>query len=112
MADRLPSYRAFWPYYLGEHARPATRAVHYVGTGLFLIGAAAAAAGSWWPLAGGVVAAYALAWLSHLFIERNRPATFTHPLWSLVSDFRMFGLFVAGRLGAELERHGIAAPRR
>ncbi|MBB6249636.1 hypothetical protein FHS74_000169 [Nitrospirillum iridis] len=105
---RIATYGAFWPFYLGEHARAATRAWHFVGTGLVL---AALAAGIWtgdWRLfAIAPVCGYLFAWISHFFVEHNRPATFTYPLWSLVSDFRMFFLYVIGRLGPELRRYGI-----
>ena len=104
------SYRDFWRCYLAAHAEPRTRGMHYLGT-VFAI-AILVISGlerDWrWLLAAPVVG-YALAWLGHLVFEHNRPATFGHPYWSLVSDFRMFGLFVTGRLGEELQRVGIEA---
>jgi len=108
MARRFRSYSDFWPYYLAEHARPATRAVHYIGT----LGAAAAllaalAALDWRWLVAAAALGYGPAWFGHFFIEKNRPATFEAPLWSLVSDFRMCWLFLLGRLGNELMKHQI-----
>lgn len=105
---RATSYRDFWPLYLSEHRRAGTRRLHVLGTGLavlLLVGAAVLA--DWRLIPAAIVAGYALAWAGHAFVERNKPATFTHPLWSLASDLRMFGLWLGGRLTAELRRHGI-----
>ena len=111
MTRRLETYRDFWPFYLGEHGRAGTRALHYLGTGLGLVlFAAGAASGRWWLVPAALVAAYACAWAGHAFVERNRPASFRHPLWSLVSDLRMFGLWIAGRLGRERRRLGLDEP--
>jgi hypothetical protein len=98
----------FWPFYLGEHSRFGTRALHFTGTTLGLLGLGAAVALGRpvliaWALAG----AYGLAWVGHFFVEKNRPATFRHPLWSLRGDFRMYGLTWSGRLHAELENLGL-----
>lgn len=108
MAATITRYSDFWPFYLREHARPATRAMHYVGTFLtfwFLL--IAVGTGGWWwlaiPLAG-----YGFAWAAHFGVEKNRPATFTYPLWSLASDYRMFFLWFAGRLEPHLKRAGVA----
>ena len=109
MAQRITRYADFWPYYLREHAKARTRAMHYAGTALTLLFAALALSrgAGWWiavPIAG-----YGFAWVAHFAVERNRPATFTYPLWSLISDYRMFFLWLGGRLGPHLERAGVVA---
>ena len=107
--SRIATYAEFWPYYLGEHRLRRTRTLHFFGTGLaivVLVGAIIMQA--WWFLLAAVVCGYLFAWIGHFFVERNRPATFTYPLWSLYSDFRMFGFWLAGRLDSELKRHSIA----
>ena len=111
-ARRLTNYAEFWGHYLREHSRPRTRIIHYVGTALVIISAAAfAVTGGWLFLLAMPVAGYGFAWASHALVECNRPATFTHPLWSLVSDFRMFFLAIAGRLGPHLVAAGVDGGR-
>lgn len=101
------TYAEFWRRYLAAHADPRTRGLHYLGTSL-AVGAIglAAAKRDWRWLPAAPIAGYALAWLGHLQFEHNRPETFGHPVWSLVSDFRMLGLFLSGRLGGELQSAG------
>jgi hypothetical protein len=104
------SFEGFWPHYLREHARPGTRTVHVAGTWT------AAAVLLWALLLGPLwllllvpVIGYGCAWASHMLVEHNRPATFSHPLWSLRGDLRMAWLAATGRLEAELRRHGLRA---
>ena len=108
MASKFSTYAEFWPFYLREHAKPATRAVHYLGSAAAIGGVVLAiATSSWWWLLAVPIFGYGPAWFGHFVIEKNRPATFEAPLWSLISDYRMFGLFVTGRIGAELRKHQI-----
>jgi hypothetical protein len=99
------TYTEFWPRYLAAHADRRMRALHYAGTGaavlifiVFLI------TRNWWWLVAVPFAGYAFAWMGHAVFEHNRPETFSHPFWSLYSDFRMLFLFFAGRLGGETRR--------
>ncbi len=107
MAGRIQTYGEFWPFYLSQHSHPANRALHIIGTaaGVVLL-TGGIAVFDWRLIVAAPVAGYAFAWAGHFLVERNRPATFTYPVWSLVSDLRMFGLALTGRLAAELKRQG------
>ena len=112
MAERKANYAEFWPFYLQEHAKPSTRIFHYIGTALVIaVALGAVATQNWVWLFAMPVAGYFFAWVSHAFVEHNKPATFTHPLWSLISDFRMFFLWISGRLGPELEKAGVTTTK-
>jgi hypothetical protein len=103
--SNIRTYREFWPYYLNEHSRPATRAIHIAGTGLAIaILLAAVLMSSLWLAGLAVLAGYAPAWFAHFLVEKNQPATFRYPVWSLLSDFRMAGTWLAGNLHRELKR--------
>ena len=107
-AGKIGTYREFWPFYLHEHTRPATRWLHYLGTSLGMtLLVVAIVTQIWWLLAGALVSGYLFAWLAHFFVEQNRPATFKYPGWSFISDFRMFFTWLTGRLKAEYRRHEI-----
>ena len=102
------SYETFWPLYLSQHSQRTTRLIHVTGTMLALL----AITHSVLTLTpGGLIAApivgYGFAWIAHAFVEHNHPATFQYPLWSLRGDFHMLGLWLTGRLEAELVRQKI-----
>jgi len=103
---RIRSYREFWPYYVREHARTLTRQMHFVGTaGALGLVVAAGILAQPWLLPCALVSGYGFAWAAHLFVERNRPATFTYPLKSLIGDFHMFALMCMGRMDGEVRKH-------
>jgi hypothetical protein len=109
IAKRYASFGEFWPHYLREHAKPSTRAYHYIGTSLVvLLAIGALVTGTWWLLAVIPIAGYGFAWAGHVLSERNRPATFTYPSWSLMADFKMWWLWLTGRIGPELDAAGVA----
>jgi hypothetical protein len=102
------TYAEFWPLYLREHRNPWTQSLHCIGTLLGLvIGLIGIATLSWMLLVLAFLVGYAFSWSSHVLVEGNRPATFGHPLWSFISDFRMLALWTTGRLTDELGRYGI-----
>jgi hypothetical protein len=105
---RIETFEDFYPYYLQEHAKSLTRALHYVGTGLATLAMFVfVVTGNPWVLLVGPVVGYGPAWIAHFFIEKNRPATFRYPLWSLAGDFRMAFSWLTGHIGEDLERAGV-----
>lgn len=116
MADhgRIQSFEEFWPYYVGEHRNPICRGLHYLGTTTALACFATGVA-TWnpWLVLAAPVAGYGPAWIGHFLIEKNRPATFTYPRWSLIADFKMLGLALQGRMAGEVTRlYGSPNPPR
>ena len=106
--SRYQDFAAFWPFYLREHAKFQTRVFHYIGSALALIVLAGVIlTQTWWAVILVPVSGYFFAWVSHAFVERNKPATFTYPLWSLIGDYRMFFLAMMGKLKPELIKAGV-----
>lgn len=105
MEKRFPTYKAFWPHYVSEHQNQVNRNLHFVGTSLVItcLLLVFTSENAWWLL-GMPVCGYGFAWFGHFFVEKNRPATFTYPLWSLVGDFHMFGLMCLFRMDREVRR--------
>ena len=99
MAEKIKTFDEFYEFYLTEHSKMWTRIIHFVGTLLvFLVLFYVIKSGKerflWYlPIFG-----YGFAWFSHLLIEKNKPATFKYPLWSLVSDFKMFFELSIGKI--------------
>jgi hypothetical protein len=98
MEKKYQSLKEFYPYYLSEHQHPTSRLLHFVGTGLVLVvlGLAIALKNYSW-LAGIPVLGYGFAWVGHFFFEKNKPATFTYPFYSLASDFLLFFDLLRGK---------------
>jgi hypothetical protein len=95
---RFKSFWDFYPFYLGEHRNAACRRLHVLGSAIVLaVLAAAILTGDPWLLLLMPLVGYGFAWVGHFAFEKNRPATFTYPLWSLIGDWVMFGEVVTGR---------------
>ena len=89
--ERYKSFSDFYPFYIHEHQNQTCRRIHVVGSALVLVILATAIVtrNPWW-LIGMPLVGYGFAWVGHFFFEKNRPATFKYPLWSLMGDWRMF----------------------
>lgn len=105
------SFEEFWPYYVRQHLSPVNRALHFVGLTLALrLVKKGLRERRIVPLVLAPVAGYGLSWVGHFFFERNRPASFSHPLWSLRGDFRMWSRIAQRKMGEELARAQATAP--
>ena len=104
MPDRIQispfaRFADFYPFYLSEHSDRTNRRLHFIGTtlGLAALLHFLSTLNAWWLLAG-IVAGYAFAWVGHFFVEKNRPATFTYPLYSFMGDWVMWKDILTGKI--------------
>jgi len=98
-AREFENFAAFYPFYLNEHRDRTCRRLHFIGSTLALLCLLALlATGNAWWLPGAVVSGYAFAWVGHFAFEKNRPATFRHPIYSLMGDWVMYADILRGRI--------------
>lgn len=102
-------FSEYWPDYLREHSKPATRGMHYAQT---VFGGAAILYSlftlNWWLLVVTLILIFLWALAAHKLVEGNNPAAATHPFWwSVVNDLRMFVHFITGTLSKELQNAGV-----
>jgi hypothetical protein len=102
MAPEFKSFQEFYPFYLSEHKNKTCRLLHVIGTTIVLALTLTALYWArpilllWVPVAG-----YGFAWVGHYFFEKNKPATFKYPLWSLGSDFKMYYEILIGKISLD-----------
>jgi hypothetical protein len=108
----IQSFDDFWPYYVRAHSRARTRVLHAIGSVAAVVLLGISFAVSLWFLIAVPLVGYAFAWYAHFFVEKNRPATFGHPFYSLAADYRMTFLMMAGRMNEEVAKYVTAAASR
>ncbi|MBL6449414.1 DUF962 domain-containing protein [Fulvivirga sp. 29W222] len=98
MGKKYSSLKEFYPFYLSEHSNTTCRVLHFIGTGLvFLLLFSTLLTQRWWLLPLIPIVGYGFAWIGHFFFEKNKPATFQYPGYSLASDFIMFFDILTGK---------------
>lgn len=105
---RYQNYKDFFPFYLREHSKKSTRLLHYFGTlGYQVLFWSLLVTQNYIFLPLIFLMGYGPAWVGHFFYEKNKPATFTYPLWSLRGDHHMVFLLLTGRLKKRLNEAGV-----
>lgn len=98
LEQRIETFAEFYPFYLTQHADRRNREMHFVGSTLALLCLAALVlTGNPWWFAGALVSGYGFAWAGHFLVEKNRPATFRQPLFSLMADWLMYWQMLTGQ---------------
>lgn len=99
MTKQYQSFKSFYPFYLSQHKNRICRRLHFLGSLLvlctlgYVIVTQQLTLLILLPIIG-----YGFAWLGHFFFEKNKPATFTYPLYSLIGDWVMFKDILIGRI--------------
>jgi len=95
--QRFRGFAAFYPFYLTEHVNPVSRRLHVVGTSLVIVCLGLGLLRDWRFFVAAPLVGYGFAWIGHFVFEKNRPATFKYPLYSLMGDFRLWFEVITGK---------------
>ena len=97
--SQFASFREFYPYYLAEHGNRTCRRLHFVGSSLVLgcLVMLLSSGNAMW-LVYALLSGYGFAWVGHFFFEKNKPATFKYPLYSLAGDWAMYKDMLTGKI--------------
>lgn len=96
---RIDNYEEFWKFYVREHSNKTSRRLHFLGsTGTLACVTAAIVKRDPKYILAAAVSGYGGAWIGHFFFEKNVPATFKYPLWSFISDWKMYALILTGQM--------------
>ena len=96
--ERYKSFEDFYPYYIAEHDHKYTKLMHFIGTSIsiyFLIKFILSF--NFLFILYALLAGYGFAWVGHFFIEKNKPATFKYPFYSLIGDYKMYSEILQGK---------------
>ncbi|WP_151833089.1 DUF962 domain-containing protein [Acinetobacter ursingii] len=87
----IKNYQEFYHFYLTEHRNILSRRLHVAGSsvGLYFLSKAIRKRKPKY-IAHGLLSGYACAWIGHFVFEKNKPASFKQPLYSFISDWKMF----------------------
>lgn len=98
MEERIKTYDEFYRFYIKEHQNTTNRALHFIGTFIIIMLASVLISSKqYWMWLLIPVIGYGFAWFGHFFFEKNKPATFKYPFWSLISDFKLFFEILLGK---------------
>ena len=96
---KYTSFASFYPFYLSQHQDVTCRRLHFIGSSLILIMLSYIIANAAWILLWSLpLFGYGFAWVGHFFFEKNRPATFTYPIYSFIGDWVMYKDILTGKI--------------
>ena len=96
---KYQSFREFYPFYLSQHSDANCRRLHFLGSLLVLaILVAVPVTGQFIGLLAVPIVGYGFAWVGHFTFEKNKPATFSYPFYSLCGDWVMFFQMLTGKI--------------
>lgn len=104
---KFDSFKEFYPFYLAEHSHPICRALHFIGSCcIILLLLIALLTMHWQYLVAIPIVGYGFAWVGHFGFEKNQPATFKYPFYSLMGDWVMFKDILFGKVKLKASNNG------